>query len=197
MIFNASVIDGFKVVLGSLPLQLGMLLTILFMIPIPELNGENDKEAQLTYIWLVFVHTILFAQIVINHYFAHLFPTLSSLSNVLLMMVQVITQINLCVNWVFYAHPDAEWEAARSDEDWTKFKNWIQIEVLIFVGYLVSAILFNMLRSFREMHTDIENPATNGNCFADVLEAAMIITGIINSFASPLFVTSVLIFSGD
>ena len=98
-----------------------MLMTILFMVPVPTMNGEKDKECLYTYIWLVVVHFVIFVQVLINHYFSHNVPNISSISNVLLMLVQVITQINLCVNWVFYANPDAEWEAARTDEDWTKF----------------------------------------------------------------------------
>ena len=117
----ASVPDGFKVVLGSLPLQMGMLLTVLFMIPIPKFEGETDKEALFSYILLVTVHTFCFIQILVNHYFAHVVTNVSSVTNIILMMVQVMTQINLCVNWVFYHEPNAEWQAARNDEDWMKF----------------------------------------------------------------------------
>ena len=106
MIFTASVIDGFKVILGSMPMQLGMLLNVLIMVPIPTLNGEIDAEASRTYWWLVFTHFIFFVQIVVNHYYTLDIPMISSVSNVVLMLVQVMTQINLSVNWVFYPNPD-------------------------------------------------------------------------------------------
>ena len=121
MIFTASVIDGFKVILGSLPIQFAMLLTVLTMVPVPENDGVKDSEARATYWWLVIVHLVFFIQISINHYFALDIPMISSISNVVLMLVQVMTQINLSVNWVFYPHPDAEWIAARQTEDWIKF----------------------------------------------------------------------------
>ena len=70
MIFTSSVIDGFKVILGSLPIQLGMFMTTLCMVPVPNdpKTGEQDREALYTYIWLCIVHFILFVQITINHY---------------------------------------------------------------------------------------------------------------------------------
>ena len=67
------------------------------------------------------MHLVFFLQISINHYFALDIPMISSISNVVLMLVQVMTQINLSVNWVFYPHPNAEWIAARQTEDWIKF----------------------------------------------------------------------------
>ena len=109
MIFTASVIDGFKVILGSMPLQFAMLLTVLTLVPVPEdptEPGVKDHDARVTYWWLVFVHGIFFAQIVVNHYFALDIPMISSVSNVVLMLAQVMTQISLSVNWIFYAHPD-------------------------------------------------------------------------------------------
>ena len=106
MIFTASVIDGFKVILGSMPLQLGMLLNVLIMVPVPTMDGEPDSEARGTYYWLLFTHFIFFSQIVVNHYYTLDIPMISSVSNVVLMLVQVMTQINLSVNWVFYPHPD-------------------------------------------------------------------------------------------
>ena len=149
MIFTASVIDGFKVVLGSLPLQIGMLFTTLCTVPIPKFEDKLDTECLYTYIMLCTVHFLMFLQIAINHYYASSIPNISAITNIFLMMVQVITQINLCVNWVFYAHPNAAWIEERSDESWTKFNNWIHIEVLVFAGYLVSAITFNLIRCFK------------------------------------------------
>ena len=151
MIFTASVIDGFKVILGSMPLQFAMLLTVLTLVPVPEdptEPGVKDPDARFTYWWLVFVHGIFFAQILVNHYFALDIPMISSVSNVVLMLAQVMTQINLSVNWIFYVHPDQTWADARSTEDWIKFRQWCYIELLAFVGYLVSAIIFNFLRCF-------------------------------------------------
>ena len=48
MIFTASVIDGFKVILGSMPLQFAMLLTVLTLVPVPEdptEPGVKDHDA--------------------------------------------------------------------------------------------------------------------------------------------------------
>ena len=148
MIQIASVIDGFKVILGSLPLQLGMLLTILISIRVPELeDGNKDKDALVTYVMLCIVHILLFTQIFFNHYAAQWSPMFFSATNVVCMLVQVITQIFLCVNWVFKANIEQEWLDARTNEDWQKFFIWTKIEVLIFVGYLFSPSVFNLVRS--------------------------------------------------
>ena len=90
-----SVIDGFKVTLGSLPLQLGMFLTLLIMVPVPKIDGHLDGDAMLYKFYLVFVHGVLFLQITVNHYYAMEIPMLSACSNVVLMCLQVYTQITI------------------------------------------------------------------------------------------------------
>ena len=159
MIYTSSVIDGFKVILGSMPLQLGMFLTIIFKVPIPEIDGQWDDEAKFYKFYLIVVHGVLFLQIVVNHYFSQLIPMLSSCTNVVLMLLQVVTQINISVNWVFSEH-DQAWLDARQSEDWVKFTKWMYIEILVFIGYLVSATIFNFVLFFMRPVADIENPAT-------------------------------------
>ena len=107
-----SVIDGFKVTLGSLPLQLGMLLTLLIMVPVPKIDGHFDWDAMFYKFYLVFVHAVLFLQITINHYYAMEIPMLSASTNVVLMCLQVFTQIKTSVNWIFTDH-DQAWHDAR------------------------------------------------------------------------------------
>ena len=46
MFFTASVVDGFRVVLGSMPFQFGMFLTMLLIVPIPEFEGKTDSDAR-------------------------------------------------------------------------------------------------------------------------------------------------------
>ena len=159
MFNTVSVIDGFKVILGSMPLQLGMFFTVIFMVPIPEIDGQWDSKAMFYKFYLVFVHGILFVQIVVNHYFINDFPMLSSCTNVILLSLQVMTQINISVDWIFN-EPEQVWLDARQSKDWMKFMNWMQIELLVFIGYLVSATLFNFIISIKRPVADIENPAT-------------------------------------
>ena len=109
--------------------------------------------------YLVFVHGILFFQIVVNHYYINDFPMLSSCTNVVLLSLQVMTQIYISVDWIFN-EPDQAWIDARQSKDWIKFMNWMQIELLVFIGYLVSATLFNFIISIKRPVADIENPAT-------------------------------------
>ena len=62
MIHILSVLDGFPVVLGSMPMQFGMLLTLLLSIKIPkDLNtGEKyDEDALFVYILLVSTHAAI------------------------------------------------------------------------------------------------------------------------------------------
>ena len=149
MFFTASVVDGFRVVLGSMPYQFGMFLTMLFIVPVPEFEGKTDSEARMTYWVVLLVHLILFFQILVNHYFSTKSPTMASITNVLLIFVQVMTQIYVCVNWVFNPEHTQEWLDARQSHDWIQFWQWCYIEILVFCGYLVSAILFNFVYFFR------------------------------------------------
>ena len=82
-----------------------------------------------------------------------------------------MTQIYVCVNWVFNPEHTQEWLDARQSHDWIQFWQWCYIEILVFGGYLVSAILFNFLLFFKSPVADIENPATGDSEHADILES--------------------------
>ena len=156
MIFTATVIDGFKVILGSLPLQLAMMITILTSVSVPrDDNDEMDPTAKGTYLWLCIVHLAMFVQIFFNMY-----VNLNPVANVVLMLVQVVTQIFLCVNWVYNPNLDPDWLTAGLDEDWTKFLFWIRIEVFVFIGYMACPILFSVIRSIVSEKITMTTPAT-------------------------------------
>lgn len=62
---------------------------------------------------------------------------------------------------------------------------------------MVSAIVFNFILFFKSPVAEIENPSTGPSANADVLEAQSILTGIINSFSCPTFVTFVFLHKHD
>ena len=171
MIHTSSLIDGFKVILGSMPLQLGMFLTVIFKVPVPEIDGQWDTAALAYKIYLVLVHGLLFCQISVNHYYAHDIPMLSSVTNVVFMCMQVVTQINISINWIFLSEEHQEWLELRQSEEWVKFMKWCYIEIIVFIGYLLSATIFNVFLFFFRPVADLVNPATGESPESDILEA--------------------------
>ena len=197
MIFTASVIDGFKVILGSLPLQFAMMVTIITMIRVPlDSEGEYETEALACYIWLVLLHLILWWQVLVNHYSVSDNPQLYAVSNVVLLMLQVGTQAYLCVNFVFPAEPNPAWTEDGTKGDWTQFLFWTKVEVLIFTGYIGSPILFQFVRAFKRTTFELVNPATGESPDADVLESNMLTVGIFCSFCAPLLTTTFITYEG-
>ena len=91
---------------------------------------------------------------------------------------------------MFPAEPNPAWTEVGTKGDWTQFLFWTKVEVLIFVGYIGSPILFNFVRAFKRTTFEIENPATGESADADALEANMLTIGIFCSFVAPLLTTS-------
>ena len=51
MINTSSIIDGFKVLLGSLPIHIAMTLTMLIMIRIPECSTSDDEKCPANHLY--------------------------------------------------------------------------------------------------------------------------------------------------
>ena len=62
MINIKSVLDGFPLVLGSMPVQFGMLMTLLLSIKVPRDASQQDKldnEAMFVYYLLISTHAVI------------------------------------------------------------------------------------------------------------------------------------------
>lgn len=74
MIYNKSVIDGFAIVLGSMPIQFGMLMTLGLSIKIPRHMDNPDKyseEAKSTYELLIVTHLVILTVKFLRQYLAY------------------------------------------------------------------------------------------------------------------------------
>ena len=74
MIYNKSVLDGFAIVLGSMPIQFGMLMTLLLSIKIPRHMDNPDKyaeEAKSMYELLIATHFIILTVKFLRQYLAY------------------------------------------------------------------------------------------------------------------------------
>ena len=68
-----------------------MSITIVLMVQVPlNSDGGYDSDALHTYLMLVVVHAVMYTQIRYNHYYADEYPQIMALTNVVLMMVQVM-----------------------------------------------------------------------------------------------------------
>lgn len=66
MIYTSSIIDGFKVILGALPIQFAMLVTMLTCVHVKSLE---DKMATFTYFFVVFTHIVMIIVSLMYHFF--------------------------------------------------------------------------------------------------------------------------------
>lgn len=74
MIFNKSVLDGFAIVLGSMPIQFGMLMTLILSIKIPRHMDNPDtfsEEAVEAYGLLIFTHSVILTIKFLRQYLAY------------------------------------------------------------------------------------------------------------------------------
>ena len=74
MIFNKSVLDGFAIVLGSMPIQFGMLMTLGLSIKIPRHMDNPDKyseEAFFVYRLLFITHLVILTVKLLRQYLAY------------------------------------------------------------------------------------------------------------------------------
>ena len=104
MINIKSVLDGFPLVLGSMPVQFGMLMTLLLSIKVPRDNNNQDKldeEAASMYGLLIFTHTAILIVKYLQQWLAYsnfmLFKTLIMGS----LFLQLFTMNFVLGNWVF------------------------------------------------------------------------------------------------
>ena len=70
MIYTSSIIDGFKVILGSVPIHIAMLLAMVITIRVPRasLDDEMDTLSLELYVLVATTHSLLFLLGLLSHF---------------------------------------------------------------------------------------------------------------------------------
>ena len=102
MIYNSSIIDGFKAIIGTPPIHAAMLLTLLIAIPIPrDDNDERNDKATALYFGVLANHTFLTIIGVLTlgiEFFSH---AQLNLLNIIGLCVSLFVALWIGSNWVF------------------------------------------------------------------------------------------------
>ena len=199
MINTNSVIDGFVIVLGSMPVQFGMFVALLLSISVPKHSetGEYCRDALVAYIALMTTHVAIlitkYSQQWINknHY-------LVAKSMIMFCLFLQLTTMNfiLC-NWVYDQADQELLEQMRGEDwanqkDWQRFTMWLTTEQYVFLGSIASGILYMVIRSFFKCEPEMLEDEDNFNEKTDHLQAYHIVIEMNEAFFSVLF-TSILL----
>ena len=120
MIHNKLVIDGFAIVLGSMPIQFGMLMTLLLSVQVPKNMDDPTKfqeEAQFVYYLLIFTHAAILTVKFLRQYLAYTNYMLYRSLMMLCLFLQLFSMNFVLGRWV-YDQSDAELLASKRGEDW-------------------------------------------------------------------------------
>ena len=201
MIHIKSVLDGFPVVLGSMPVQFGMLMTLLLSIKIPkDLNDseKSDEDALFVYVLLCVTHAAILVIKYLQQWLALSYFMLYKALMMGSLFLQLFTINFVLGNWVFdQTDPDqletkrgADWQ---NDKAWQVFTMWLRIEQYVFMGTIASGVSYMLLRSFFKCQIEIKEAADTASETTDHLEANRIVLEINDSNLTPLFTSLLLV----
>ena len=92
MISNTS--NGFLSILGSLPIQFAMFLTILSSVKVPRNEeGEFDSASLKIYHLVWIMHLVTFVTLLLNHYYTDVLDVAKSTLNTCIMLFKVLVLI--------------------------------------------------------------------------------------------------------
>ena len=200
MIFNKSVLDGFAVVLGSMPIQFGMLMTLLLSIQVPKNmdSGKYQEEAQFVYYLLIFTHSAILTVKFLRQYLAYTHYMLYRSLMMLSLFLQMFSMNFVLGRWV-YDQSDTEvlnaqrgenWE---SDYHWQTFEMWMRVEQFMFMGPVASGVFFMFVRSFYKCQVQISEQTDTALETTDHLESNHIVLELNDSNLTPLFASVMLL----
>ena len=136
MIFVSSLIEGFKVTLGSLPVQASMLTILLALIN----PGDDYKKV---YWVLAGSHTFCLFLVVANMIKpTHKFYMGLRCLNIIAMFLQ-----NIVIIYAAQSYTQLKENREVLTDSEIELSRWLLIEVYVFIAYIISAILFLLVRS--------------------------------------------------
>ena len=207
MIHTNAIIDGFPVILGSTPVQLGMLLAMLIAVripyaaacstteePCPDEERELDSEAAFIYTLVALTHIFIIATKYLNLMVDKSWHMWNKLAIMLTLFLQLYTVNRVCGNWVFknlgYQGEAGQGQTPRD----AKFNAWLDIEFAVLMSYIVSAVIFLFIRCFAKDRWDLNfgNEITTEN--TDALEQKYVTMEVFQAFCAPAVATYVFFF---
>ena len=154
MIHTNAIIDGFPVILGSAPVQLGMLLAMLLAVripyaascsvdqePCPDEDRERDSEAAFIYILVSATHIFILATKYLNLLADKSWHMWNKLALMLTLFIQLYTVNRVCGNWVFKNLGYQADSTGQTTRD-IQFNAWLDMEFMVLIAYIVSAVIF-------------------------------------------------------
>ena len=185
MIFNVSVADGFTCLIGPLPLQLCLVLTVMVSISVPlGVDGEPDEDAAKLYSLMLTTHAILCLQLLVSYFGdAHYLPFLQQCLKIATLIAQIYMIIKISSDWLFNRS-----RPTGNSQEWGTFTFWLYIEFCFFLSYIVTNAVFLSIRAIKESPYYLEAPGAGKNRTTDFLDANYILVGMISLMSSPAFV---------
>ena len=189
---TSSVIDGFKVTLGSMVVQVAMALTVLVLIYTNEIEGPLKENVEWELWILAILHVCFGLQIFLNFHGDEVYQIVSQLTTIVSMCIQFIQVTYLAINWVL-PHEDRQ-ELIKEDlQHGEIFIRWCQVEVIVFLGYLFTAMLYMAIAFCKDPILELVNLATAEASKADYLEGAFLHVCTVSTFIAPWFTTAILL----
>lgn len=103
--------------LGSLPIQFAMFLTILATVKIErDEEGEWDSDGLEIYTWVWIMHLVLFTTLALNMYYSGVLGLSKNMINTCAMLFKVLILMYICVRWA-YPDPAGKATAAEASTD--------------------------------------------------------------------------------
>ena len=200
MIYNNSILDGFPVVLGSMPTQLGLALTMFLCIVVPKHpdTGEKDADAARIYNYLIVLHFTILLLKILNEHLVFDYPMLFRGLMICALFFQLLIMNFVLGDWVYSQEDPESLDSIRGDnwneqQEWVTFMMWLSIETYVFLGSLVSGVIYMFVRAFiPQAHIlgladDVFTEKT------DHLEANNIAMEMFEAYFVPLFASLILV----
>ena len=192
MIHTNSLIDGFPVILGSLPIQFAMTLAMIIAIRVPkDEDGTSNPHCKFIYWWVLSTHLLILVCQSINHYLGERWHLMKKQLTIVCLMVQLLMINTICGEWIF---EDGQHKAAdhMTQENWIQFDVWIVLEACVFLSYIGSAIMYLFIRAFKDAEHNLSTGNAISTTYSDSLEHSAVNLQCFESFFAPLFATGLL-----
>jgi hypothetical protein len=204
MIYNNSVLDGFPIVLGSMPVQFGMALTMILSVVVP--NGaegaESAEDALKIYRQLLFVHCLIVAVKMFGEHFSYNYSMTYKSLSIIALFFQLLIMNFVLGDWI-YDQKDlsildtmrgAGWE---QEPQWINFRMWLAIETYVFFGSIVSGVAYMAIRAFIPNAVQLSVTFDVFDEKTDHLEANAISVEMFEAYFCPFFASMLLAVNPD
>ena len=104
------------------------------------------------------------------------------------LFLQLYTMNAVCGNWVFKNLAHSETIGVR-EVRWMKFNAWLNLEFLVLISYIISAIIFLFVRCFLKDRWDLNLGTEITTENTDALEQKYLTLEVFQAFCGPMITT--------